>query len=147
VGGLVDLVARPGGAWLLTHSTEGIMGAMARRLGPEGQVELGPIDFSVPGLPKVYAPAAGALDGGLILTLSPEPPGPNGSPDELTVVVADEQGNTIASAPLPGVTASYDVTGQMAFDAATRQALLAISMIDKEPPNLPSIHVARYSCQ
>jgi hypothetical protein len=134
------LVPRPGGAWLLYGQSPAGM-VVGARLGALGQVELGPLVISGPetGDPRLLA--ADALDGGLVAVLSDGP-----SPTALTIVVTDQEGVAIASAPLDDVSAASEL--QIAFDPTTRQALVALTLPDETgtgPQN--RIHVARFSCQ
>jgi hypothetical protein len=134
----VRLVPRSAGAWLLYH--EQPEGLLATRLDALGQIEMGPVAISAP-VQTPYPFAADAVSGGLVVALIDDP---SFDPKDLTIAVTDEEGTRIASALLHDVPASQ-FTLEVAFDQATRQALVAISMPHEYSEF--SVHVARFSCQ
>jgi hypothetical protein len=131
------LAPRPGGAWLLYYGQ--IEGFWAAGLDVLGQIEVGPVKLASP-YDLVQSFAADAALGGLLLVY---PDVSSDPPIQLKVVLMNEQGQPITSAPLTGVPISSDM--QIAFDEATRQALFAVSMQDET--GYFSVGVARFSCQ
>jgi hypothetical protein len=134
------MVRHPEGAWLLYDDWTGQSGGTqsAVRLDDKGAVVVGPLALS----PSSSAIVADALDGGLVFAAM------HADEPELTVGVSDDQGNTIASAPL---TVPPDLAGwefQIAFDEETRQALVAILDWQDATANFnDGIHVARFTCE
>jgi hypothetical protein len=142
----VDLLPRPGGAWLLYENwNDANFGFVAARLDASGSVELGPIVLSIPGFQEPIMYAADALDDGLIAVVGGEwlP-----TSIEYAIAATDEQGVPISSALLSGAVEPWSVP-QIAFDHATRQALVVVvsSPNSSAGESLNRIHVARFSCE
>jgi hypothetical protein len=127
----VDLIPSPKGAWLRFEG----QGVELARLSEIGALEVGPITIS----PDSTALAVDALDGGLVFAAN------HADSTDLTVGVTDEQGDVIASAPLKLPSSPNGF--QIAFDAETRQALVALVLWDDPSPGpSSSVRVARFSC-
>jgi hypothetical protein len=126
----IVLVPRAAGAWLLYWQSTALQ---AVRLDALGQVELGPVAI-VP-MSQPYPFSADALGGGLVVAHGHDGAG-------LTAVVFDEQLVALASAEAEDVPDT--ATPQIAFDAETRQMLVALhAFVD----GVSAVRAARFSCQ